>query len=142
MSSLHPLARKVDHPAPLRSRVSPRLVVAALFAAPIAWSSQLLLSYSLIGDACATSLPPVRVTILVAVGVLAIAVALIGLAASYRIWGRTRAEATGDHHAGLTTGAGRTRFLGLCGLVGSTIFAIAAVFELLVPFLGSPCPTL
>ena len=140
MSSLHPLARGVNHPAPLRGRASPLLVAAGLFAAPIAWSLQLLISYALIGDRCDAPLTGPVKTILFIAGVLAIVATLIGLIAAYHTWRQTRDEGQGSYHEGLTSGVGRTRFLGLCGLVASSIFAVAAVFEMLVPLLGTSCP--
>lgn len=140
MSSLHPLARSVDHPAPLRGSASSLVVLTGLFAAPAAWSMQLIVSYALIGDRCAAPLTVMGKAILFIAGVLAIAATLIGLVAAYRTWTQTRHEGPGGYHEGLTAGAGRTRFLGLCGLVASSIFALAAVFEMLVPFLGTSCP--
>jgi len=142
MSALHPLAKGVEHPAPLRNSASPGLVVAGLFTAPAAWSLLLLVSYGLNGDACGASTGLQgggRSPLELAIGLIAVVACLLGLRAAHRTWRLTRHEGPGDHHEGLTAGLGRTRFLALCGIVGSSIFSVASVFELLVPFLVVPC---
>ncbi|MEO8242926.1 MAG: hypothetical protein ABI832_11460 [bacterium] len=145
MTTLHPLAKSVPHPAPLRHAAPYWLVNAGLFAAPAAWSAQLIASYGLVGDRCGVGLlqsggPVDHVDITVAaVGVLAVVIGLAGWIAAYRVWQITRNEAPGDQHQALTAGAGRTRFLGLCGMIASTIFVAATLFALLVPYLVTPC---
>jgi hypothetical protein len=145
MTALHPLAHGVEHPAPLRHLAPAWLVLAGLFAAPVAWSLQLLVSYGLDGDACnadpaAGPVPfGLKAVLLAAIGIIAVATCVFGFWAAWRTWHLTREEKPGDHHHGLTAGAGRTRFLGLSGMVAATIFIIGAVFALLVPFLESPC---
>ena len=145
MSVLHPLANSVEHPAALRDRATPWLVIAGLFAAPVGWSMQLLISYGLDGDSCAVNsaampgLVGLKGGLLVAIGLIAIAVCLAGLAAAYRVWRVARGEGAGDHFEGLTAGIGRTRFLGLAGMVAAAFFTVGSAFGLLVPFLESPC---
>ncbi len=144
MTALHPLARAVGHPSTLRHAAPKWLVLVALFLAPSAWSLQLLASYLLNGDTCtggvASLLPPgPRLVVLAVIGALATAACVIGLAAARRTWRLTRDEARGDHHAALTSGAGRTRFLGLCGIIASSIFLVGAIFALLIPLLVPPC---
>ncbi len=142
MAALHPLARGVEHPAPQRGNVSFMLVVAGLFLAPAAWSLQLLVSYGLHGDGCGASAALShggRSPLDTAIGAVAVLACLVGLWAAHRVWWLTRTEGPGDHHEGLTAGLGRTRFLGLCGIVGGAIFLTASIFELLVPFLVMPC---
>ncbi|RUX76891.1 hypothetical protein EN925_37075 [Mesorhizobium sp. M7A.F.Ca.US.006.04.2.1] len=144
MSALHPLAKGVQHPSPLRHEAPWWLVSVGLIAAPAAWSLQLLVSYVLNGDRCAAgrlgALPFEPTAMLYAIiGVIAVATSILGLWAAHRTWRLTREEGSGDHHEGLTTGIGRTRFLGLSGIVSSSIFIVGAVFALLVPFLVSPC---
>lgn len=145
MSALHPLAGSVAHPSPHRRRAAPWMVVAGLFAAPVSWSMQLFASYVLSGDRChdlETAGPGGVGTgsgLTTALGVVAIAVCSCGFWFAYRTWRLTRGEAPGDHHEALTAGNGRTRFLGLCGMIASPIFIIAALVLLLVPLLESPC---
>lgn len=140
MSELHPLSRGVRHPSPLRHKAPAWLVLTGLFAAPVAWMAQLLASYGLNGDNCRIGTePPAATVLLPLIGVAAVAIGLCAFWAARQTWRQTRAEAEGDHHHGLSGGAGRTRFLGLCGMVTSAIFLGAALFELLVPLLESPC---
>jgi hypothetical protein len=141
MSALHPLAKGVQHPSPLRHRAPVWLVNAGLFAAPAAWLLQLLISYVLNGDRCDAGQGP-HALLLAVIGIVAVATTILGLWAAHRTWRLTREEGPGDHHEGLTTGTGRTRFLGLGGIVSSSIFVIGAAFALLVPFLVSPCVVL
>lgn len=145
MTSLHPLARRVAHPAPLRDAAPPWLVIAGLFAAPAAWSLQLLVSYGLDGDSCLASAGAVgaplgfKALLLAAIGIVALAGCAFGFWSAHRTWRLTRGESAGDHHEGLTAGAGRTRFLGLGGMVAATFFVVGSLFSLLVPFLETPC---
>jgi hypothetical protein len=145
MTALHPLANGVEHPAPLRHLAPPWLVLAGLFAAPAAWALQLLISYGLNGDACsanpAAGPAPFGLNdiLLAAIGTIAIATCFFGFWAARRTWQLTRNEKPGGHHEGLTAGAGRTRFLGLSGMIAAAIFIIGTAFALLVPFLESPC---
>jgi len=144
MTPLHPLANSIQHPSPHRHNPHPAIVLAGLSLAPVSWSLQLLVSYILSGDRChdvgtlattGTTDPALVATL----GVLAVAGCVIGFWAAWRTWRETRLEAPGDHHEGLTTGRGRTRFLGLAGIVASLIFLVGSVFEALVPMLESTC---
>lgn len=145
MSARHPLSLGVEHPSPQRHNAPSWLVLTGLFGAPLAWLAQLLASYGLNGDTCTPGAPPPDVAssiLLAVIGIIAVPIALFALWAAWRTWRRTRGEAEGDHHKALTAGVGRTRFLGLCGMVASAIFLAAALFELLVPLLQSPCARL
>jgi len=148
MTALHPLANSVEHPSPARHNAHPVIVVSGLFLAPVSWSLQLVVSYILNGDRChdvgasgsvAWGMDTIVVT---ALGVAAVAGCAVGLWAAWRTWRKTSNEAPGDHHEALTTGRGRTRFLGLAGIIASLIFLIGSLFELLVPMLESSCGNL
>ena len=145
MTALHPLANSVEHPAPLRHLAPRWLVLAGLFAAPAGWWLQLVISYGLDGDQCsadaatgAVSFGP-KAALLAIVGIFAVATCVFGFWAAHRIWRLTRKEGPGDHHAALSAGVGRTRFLGLSGMAAACFFIIGSLFALLVPFLESPC---
>jgi hypothetical protein len=106
---------------------------------------QLMISYVVIGDRCrvgsalgALGFGPKAIA-LECVGFGAVVVCVLGLWAAHRTWRLAREEGPGDHHEGLTAGVGRTRFLGLCGIVASSIFVVGAAFEFTVPILVLPC---
>jgi hypothetical protein len=138
MSELSPKAPDVRHPSPERGKVSPWLILASWALAPAVWTLQVVGSYLLTSKACYPGYGPLSGTrvpdmsdfvlfaSLVALGLAALAfwLALIG-------WRRTRCEKKGGAHHALDAGEGRTRFLALCGLIISTIFAAAIVFEAL-----------
>lgn len=143
MSSLHPLT-PVSHPSPLRHRVSPWLLSAALFAAPTAWFVQLNVSVLLGMRRCSglgeDAASPVVTSALVAVGLAALLIVLLALWAAARSWKLSRSEAGGGRHGALTSGQGRTRFLALAGLIGNSMFLIAIGFSLIIPLLVVSCP--
>ena len=133
----------VAHPAPNRDRVSWPIVAAGLVVAPAAWFLQLNASFLLGAAHCpgAPPGPPAAIThaAIVAAGIAAAVLAVLALLSAARVWARTRAEGPGDHHAALTTGHGRTRFLGLAGLIVSCIFLVAVGFSLFVPWMVRAC---
>ena len=138
MSSLHPLT-PVSHPSPLRDKVSPWLLSAALFAAPTAWFVQLNVSVLLGMRRCSglgeDAALPVVTSVLVAVGLAALLIVLLALWAAARSWKLSRSEAGGGRHGALTSGHGRTRFLALAGIIGNSMFLIAIGFSLIIPLL-------
>lgn len=144
MSSLHPLT-PVSHPSPLRDRVSPWLLSAALFAAPTAWFVQLNVSVLLGMRRCSglgeDAASPVVTSVLIAVGLAALLIVLLALWAAARSWKLSRSEAGGGRHGALTSGHGRTRFLALAGLIGNSMFLIAIGFSLIIPLLVVSCPS-
>ena len=75
MSSLHPLT-PVSHPSPLRNRVSPWLLCAALFAAPTAWFVQLNISV-LLGMKRCSGLSDDAASSLVTSGLVAVGLAAL-----------------------------------------------------------------
>jgi hypothetical protein len=143
MSSLHPLT-PVSHPSPLRDKVSPWLLSAALFAAPTAWFVQLNISVLLGMRRCSglgeDAASPMVTSVLVAVGLAALLIVLLALWAAGRSWKLSRSEAGGGRHGALTSGHGRTRFLALAGIIGNSMFLIAIGFSLIIPLLVVSCP--
>jgi hypothetical protein len=142
MSSLHPLT-PVPHPSPLRHRVSPWLLGAALFAAPTAWFVQLNVSVLLgmkrcsgLSEDAASSLVTSG---LVAIGLAALLIVLLALWAATRSWNLSRSEAGGGPHSALTSGHGRTRFLALAALIANSMFLVAVGFSLIIPLLVVSC---
>jgi len=133
----------VAHPAPNRNRASWLIVAAGLVLAPAAWFLQLNTSFLLGAARCPGGPPgpPSAIThaAIVATGIVAAVLAVLALASAARVWSRTRAEGPGDYHAALTSGHGRTRFLGLAGLIVSCIFLVAVGFSMVVPWMVRAC---
>ena len=102
---------------------------------PLAWSVHLLICYSLAAHACfpkdlalAAPLWPHLRAIVAGVTVMAWVVAVFGCVLALANWKATRKESDASAHSVLSTGDGRTRFMALCGLMVSGVFAIALVF--------------
>ena len=131
----------IAHPAPARGRVAWWIVLAGLVVAPAAWFLQLNSSFVLGAAGCPGFGPSTSFVqlFLVVIGVLAVLLALAALGSAVRAWTKTSREGPGDHHAALTGGHGRTRFLGLAGIIVSCIFLAAVCFALLVPWLVPAC---
>jgi len=146
MSELHKLASDVAHPAPQRGKISRWRLAASLFLAPFVWSIQILCSYGLSSMSCFPRYAPLAGTqvpgmsIVVLIGSL-VALALAGLAVWLAIgaWRMTRGEHQGGPHEALDAGEGRTRFLALCGIIVTTLFSIAIVWEAIVAIFLPHC---
>ena len=138
MSDARQRSSAIGHPAPARARVSWLIVAFGLVVAPSAWLVQLNASVVLGSKQCGGE-PAVWRLAIVAVGIAAAVLALAALASAANAWTRTRAEGPGDHHAALTSGHGRTRFLALSGIIFSCMFLIAVIFALFVPWMVSAC---
>lgn len=138
MSDDRQRASAIAHPAPARARVSWLIVIIGLFVAPAAWLVQLNTSVVFGSKQCGGE-PAGWHLAIIAVGVASAVLALAALASSASAWSRTRGEGPGDHHAALTSGHGRTRFLALSGIIFSCMFLVAVIFALFVPWMVSAC---
>ncbi len=127
------------HPAPHRGRASAQALAYALAGAPAAWFLHLLVNYGLASQACRAGAAPPSWSTIVIVDLVALAVAAgVGFVA-YGLFHRTRAEKEGNARELVETGEGRTRFLAICGLLASALFALAIVADLAGPFMELPC---
>lgn len=146
MGDLHPLVPQVRHPSPERAKVSLPLMLAALFLAPVVWTLQILSAYVLAARSCFPTYSPLagmRVPGMsgwsVAGSLLGLILAGISLWCSTTAWKRTRREKKGGTHEALDVGEGRTRFLALCGIIVTAIFAAAIAFDSLAALLLRQC---
>lgn len=136
-----------EHPAPHRQRVSLARQLFGLAAGPAGWIAQLVIGYGLSSYACFPRDAPHLISPppgwagehlgLLALNLACLALALSGLAAALGAWRRTRGEKRGGPHLALEIGEGRARFLALCGLLTSGLFAGAILFNT-APILGVP----
>lgn len=125
----------VVEPAPSRRRPGRLRLFAGVTIAPLAWALHLLVSYSIAAYACfptdmALGVPvwtQLRAIVAAVTAVLWV-VALAGCALAWANWTATRSDAEVAPHRMLQTGDGRARFMSLCGILVSGLFAIALVF--------------
>jgi len=136
----------IKHPAPQRHRVSLAALFFGLAAAPVAWNAQLLFGVALSAHACYPRDVPLALpiwsglwSILVAIDVAAILLAIAGGLVSFRSWRLTSEEAAGSAHHLLDRGEGRTRFLAMFGILTSVLFALGLLFATAAVFLVPLC---
>lgn len=140
-------SQSIKHPAPHRDRIGSRALWFGLTAAPLAWSLHLLFSTALVGHDCYPHQHPLVEPlwqglrpVLLGICVAGIALALAGGVVAWRSWQRTRHEQPDSAHQLLDRGEGRTRFMGMSGMIVSALFMIALAFGtaafLMVPLCG------
>lgn len=141
MSSSAGSVSAASHPSPHRDRVGLVPLFVGLWAAPAAWSGQLIVNYALASYACYPRYVPQHHVIagwggiwwgLLAINIAAILVAAAGAAVALRSWFATRHEHPGHVGHVLETGMGRSRFLALLGILTSVGFLVAVVFDTIV----------
>jgi len=139
-------ATQISHPAPHRDRVSLTALFFGIGAAPAAWNAQLLLSVALSGHACYPRDALLSVplwsglwSILLAISLVGIMVAVAGVLVAWRSWRHTFDEREGSAHQLLDLGEGRTRFMAMCGILSSALFLVALVFATAALYLVPLC---
>jgi hypothetical protein len=137
MNALHPLADDVPHPSPHRDRVAAWKVWCGLLLAPLAFSVQVVASYVIASDLCSANAVPLPY--LVAVCVLTSVMCGVGVGLAWTSWRRTRGEASGDMAELAERGNGRTRFMALFGLTGSSLFLFGILLQIAAFALFGPC---
>jgi hypothetical protein len=129
------------HPSPGRGEVSSWLLLFAVAGGPAAWGIQLLAAYGLASLACGQ----LRAGLayghgwIEGVSAAMVVVALAAALAGWRAWRATREERGGRGTRLLETGEGRTRFLGLAGLMLALGSAGAIVFDAVGLMAVAPC---
>jgi hypothetical protein len=147
MASNNTLPTQTGHPAPHRARVGLAALLFGICAAPLAWNAQILFGSALSGFVCyphdarlATPLMGGSRSLMLAVNLSGMAIAIGAGLISWRSWRRTSDERPGSFHHLLDRGEGRTRFMATVGLLTSALFLIALAFGLavlcLVPLCG------
>ena len=119
------------HPAQHRDRVSLSILFFGLFAAPIIWAGNLMVTYALSVHACYPGTEPLDHIIqdfgfvwplMLACYLITLAVCASSGWVSYRNWKITGSEMEGHAHHLMEKGEGRTRYLSLIGVAFSMIF--------------------
>lgn len=108
---------------------------AGMVIAPLAWALQMLIGYGLAAHACyprEVALPaPLWPQLRVIVGGVSIGLwllLLVGCAIAWANWKATRPHSDATPGAIIQSGDGRPRFMALCGVVVSALFAIVLLF--------------
>lgn len=138
------------HPAPHRARARPMYLLAGLIAAPLAWIVQICTCEALASQACFPMRHPLSepalgslLHLIAAVSGVCFVVSSAGMAAAWASWRTTRRERAADAGNGarglLDAGEGRTRFLALVGVMGSSVFMLGLLLTAMAAFVVSPC---
>lgn len=135
--TLHALADDVSHPAPQERLVVPWRLWTGLLLAPLAFSLQVVGSYTIGSDLCSAGGTPLPW--LVVVNIATAVLAGFGMFIAWTNWRKTRHEAEGDVHQSADRGIGRTRFMALFGLSWSALFLFAVAMQALVLVYFGPC---
>jgi hypothetical protein len=113
--------------------------VARLFAgmvlAPLAWALEVLTGYALAAHACYPTDRALAVPtwsnlrwIVDGVSVALWLLLFVGCAIAWANWKATRSASNVASHRIIQTGDGRPRFMGLCGVIVSGLFAVVMLF--------------
>lgn len=123
--------------APQTSQSAPGVVrlFAGMVIAPFAWALQVLVGYALAAHACyptdvslAVPVWPHLRTIIGGISILLWLVLAGGFAIAWANWRATRPQSNISPHRIIGTGIGRARFMALCGVIVSGLFAIVLLF--------------
>jgi hypothetical protein len=133
-------------PVAVRHTIRPAVLWFGVFAAPLFWSIQELVSYALIAHACYPRSVPLAApasgraeTLAIAAGVIAFIVAAIGGVTALRIWRATRVKGEDGEETPRDVAEARTSFMGFAGLLLSTVFLLAIALNLGAIFLLPTC---
>jgi hypothetical protein len=112
----------------------------------MAWGISQVVNSALAQEACFPGTEPLATPafggVHVMQAVILLAALLVGSSAAFvalGAWRSTRAEHSGDQHALLSVGEGRSRFMAFAGLLTSVGFVVASLFSAPALFLVSSC---
>lgn len=134
------------HPAPAARPVALGRLWFGLFAAPAAWSTQVIVNYALVAHFCYPNREPLAAPTFggvrlvgIVVSVAAVAVALAALGVARGSWRATHGyRGAGDER--LDARSGRAQFMAMAGLILSGVFLFAVLMNA-APLVALPvCP--
>ena len=135
-----------SHPAQDRRRVSGRMLLFAMLAAPGAWFILELGGWAMASHYCGAAAPLSSPSLMrasmpsfAALTVIALVISVAGSVAAWRAWRRSRDEETGSAHELAQLGRGRTRFLALAACISSASFTGALLFHVIQMWLAPLC---
>ena len=129
------------HPAQHRQRVSLIALFFGLFAGPITWSGNEMVTYGLAVHACyPDAWPQDTVTagfgfawpLILGLYLASLCICAAAFAISYRNWAVTGSESEGHAHHLIEVGEGRTRYLSIIGMAFSVLFFCATMYGAIV----------
>lgn len=134
------------HPAPQRNKINQGFLWLSVLAAPLAWVAHLLVNYAIADHACSalaggtgSAFAGGQLTTMLLIDLAAI---LFSVAAGYiavEHWRNSQSERGGGMQHLVHSGEGRTRFLAMCGILTSALFATAVLIDAIGTILGPPC---
>ena len=134
------------HPAQQRRRVSGRLLLFAVLAAPGAWFLLELGGWAMASYHCrvaapfaASDLTRASMPAFIVLTLVAFAISLAGSYAAWLAWRRSRDEETGSVHDLAQVGHGRTRFIAWAALIASASFIVGLVFHVIQMWFAPLC---
>ena len=137
MSDAGLLEKSVGHPSPARSHLRAWRVIGGVLIAPLAFATQIILSYAVAAQGCGTDrLPSIALTI---INLVALVLLLIGLLLSWRNHRAVRGVEGGSTSELHDKGDGRTRFLIQFGFWMSLLFSVAGGVEFSAILLLGTC---
>jgi hypothetical protein len=124
------------HPAPHRERISLNVLLAALFAPPLAWSIHLVVNYAVSSSTCYPDGSPLVTPtfgwlwpMLLLIDGLSLVISAASMAVAAYAWQASRQEMAETHPAMAETGEGRTRFLAAWGNLSGAVFFVLVAFD-------------
>ena len=136
------------HPARYRHRVGLVALFFGLFASPIVWAGNLMVTYALGIHACFPGRQPLSgpvqaigfvAPLILACYLIALCICVASFAVALRNWRITGSESEGHMDDLVEVGEGRTRFLGIIGMAFSVLFFAAVLFGLISLWIVPVC---
>lgn len=132
-----PQADRANHPSPHQADTGLAALLYGLVAAPAAWAIGQLINAGLAQEACIPGTEPLTFPALAHLHLIQASVLvgslLIGASAAITAlgaWKATPNEQAGDHHAMLSIGEVRSRFMAFAGLLTSAGFIVGDLFSI------------
>jgi hypothetical protein len=137
-----------NHPSPHRDRVALAGLAFGLVGGPLAWIVQFCVNFGLASHACfphdvSHNRPQAGWehvgSAVLAINLAAMVVALAAVVVAWLDWRATRYEHAGGPDHLLDVGEGRSRFLGICGVMTGLGSLLAIAVNTVAVFMVPPC---
>ncbi|ACK52285.1 hypothetical protein Msil_3382 [Methylocella silvestris BL2] len=143
----------IEHPAPARGEIGVAALAFGLIGAPASWAAHFLMNVTIASRACFPGSQPSSLAsaaalahaLILTIDGLATLTACAALAISYLAWRSTAHEKAAKQRHGsrpehaAEVGEGRTRFIALGGILMSSVFIVAILFDTLPAIVTPAC---